>query len=72
MEGPLCVTDIVENLKQDQSLVSHHLKTLRYAQLVQSSKKGKRVYYKIEDGLEVEGHERKLDLGCCSVELTPE
>lgn len=45
----LCVTDIAEKIDMSQSVVSHHLRILRQADLVRAQKKGKEVYYRIAD-----------------------
>jgi DNA-binding transcriptional ArsR family regulator len=42
-----CVCEIIEHLKLSQSLVSHHLKCLKDADLIQDSKKGLWVYYSL-------------------------
>jgi len=43
----LCVSDFVTNLKKDQPLVSHHLKTLKQCGIVTSRADGKKMMYKI-------------------------
>lgn len=45
--GPKCVCDIWEELELNQNLVSHHLKALKEFKLIESRKKGLRVYYSI-------------------------
>ena len=45
-----CVTEIVEETKCSQSLVSHQLKVLRDLDVVKSRKEGLRVYYSLKDG----------------------
>ena len=42
-----CVCEIVEHLKKEQSVVSHHLASLRKCGLVKSRQDGKRVMYKV-------------------------
>lgn len=46
-EGEICVCKIVEALSLSQSLVSHHLKDLKEAGLVQDKKQGLWVYYSL-------------------------
>ena len=70
-DRPQCVSEIVNHLSLDQSLVSHHLRILRNAELVATTRRGKNIEYQIAEGLEVAGKNQKLDLGCCFVELTP-
>lgn len=43
----MCVTDLVQNTNMEQSLVSHHLASLRTCGLVESRKDGKNVLYKV-------------------------
>ena len=43
----LCVNDFVNELKKDQPLVSHHLKTLKKCGIVKSRDEGKKAMYMI-------------------------
>jgi DNA-binding transcriptional ArsR family regulator len=45
-----CVSEIVEDTKCSQSLISHQLKVLKDLDLVKSRKEGLRVYYSLKDG----------------------
>lgn len=45
-----CVSEIVDETKCSQSLVSHQLKVLKDADLVKTRKVGLRVYYSLKDG----------------------
>lgn len=40
-----CVCEIIEHLQLSQSLISHHLKDLKDAGIIQNKKKGPRVFY---------------------------
>ena len=42
-----CVNNLVEETKMEQSLVSHHLRSLRNCGLVKSRKEGKKVLYRV-------------------------
>jgi ArsR family transcriptional regulator len=42
-----CVCEIVEHIGKEQSVVSHHLASLRKCGLVQTRQDGKRVMYKV-------------------------
>ncbi len=44
-----CVCKIIENLELSQSLVSHHLKTLKEAELIKDDKRGLWVYYSLTE-----------------------
>ena len=46
-DDELCVNDFVEELKKDQPLVSHHLKTLKQCGIVKSRNEGKKAMYSI-------------------------
>lgn len=61
----MCVCDIAALLKMTQSAISHQLRVLRNVRLVKYRKKGKSVYYTLDDqhvknifeqGLEHVGH----------------
>ncbi len=45
----LCVSDFVNNLKKDQPLISHHLKTLKKCGIVKSRDEGKKSMYSISN-----------------------
>ena len=45
----LCVKDFVNELKKDQPLVSHHLKTLKKCGIVKSRDEGKKAMYAISN-----------------------
>jgi Predicted transcriptional regulators len=47
--GELCVCCISEVVNMSVSAVSHQLKTLKQANLIKSEKKGKNVYYSLND-----------------------
>ena len=49
VEDELCVCDIAKLLEMTKSAISHQLKVLRTAKLVRSTKKGKNVYYALND-----------------------
>lgn len=46
----LCVCDILDAFKLSQPTVSHHLKVLKHAGLVEDRKSGKWVYYRLRGG----------------------
>ena len=55
----LCVNKIVEALGVSQPTVSHHLKILKYAGLVRVKRRGKQVFYTID--------QERMAEGCCQV-----
>jgi len=48
-QGQHCVCEIEEHVDQSQSLISHHLKDLKEAGLIEAEKKGLWVYYSLTD-----------------------
>ena len=44
-----CVSQIAEELHMTQSAISHQLRVLRVNNLVQKRRKGKQIYYKVND-----------------------
>lgn len=46
-QGELCVCEILEHFDLSQSLVSHHLITLKEALLVSDRKEGRQVFYSL-------------------------
>ena len=49
-EGEVCVCDFVEPLARSQPTVSHHLRILSEAGLVQGDRRGKWVWYSLNRG----------------------
>ena len=49
LKESLCVRDLAVLLDMTKSAVSHQLKILRIAKLVRADKKGKNVYYALND-----------------------
>jgi DNA-binding transcriptional ArsR family regulator len=65
-----CVTDLVRELRRTQPHVSHHLRILREAGLVEGLREGKRICYRIVPQVQrvLRNHEgQALDFGCCQV-----
>ena len=48
-QDEICVCDLAETLNMTQSAVSHQLKILKQAKLVNSRREGKQVYYFLAD-----------------------
>lgn len=46
---PICVCDIVSRFELTQPTISHHLKVLREAGLVEATRHGKWSYYEVSD-----------------------
>jgi DNA-binding transcriptional ArsR family regulator len=65
-----CVSDLVKELQCAQPHVSHHLRILKTAGLVEGLRQGKRVCYRVAPGIQrarnaLRGH--ALDFGCCRI-----
>ena len=71
LERPLHVNDLMEKLKVEQSLLSHHLKVLREAGLVQATRDGKAVLYQVAPGIAGAKDDQCIDLKCCQVVFRP-
>jgi ArsR family transcriptional regulator len=51
----------------EQSLLSHHLRQLREAGIVESERDGKSVLYRLAPGVECRRRGNVVDLGCCQL-----
>jgi len=47
--GDMCVCELMRDLGMSQTMVSHHLKILKYAGIISDKKAGKWVYYSLVD-----------------------
>ena len=54
----------------EQSLLSHHLKHLREAGIVESTRDGKAVLYRLSPTMENQ-KDGVVDLGCCQISFEP-
>jgi|WetSurMetagenome_2_1015567.scaffolds.fasta_scaffold77766_3 DNA-binding transcriptional ArsR family regulator len=48
-DGECSVSQIVEEMKLSQPLVSHHLRTLRECQILETTRNGPFIYYRLKD-----------------------
>lgn len=68
MSGPQQVGEINAVLHLEQSLLSHHLRVLRDAGLVESERDGKAVRYRLAERVFADARARdSINLGCCSI-----
>jgi ArsR family transcriptional regulator len=65
MQGPKHVGAINELLGVEQTLLSHHLKVLREAGLVDAVRDGKAVEYRLAEGIAAARAGKGINLGCC-------
>ena len=71
IDGPKHVGEINASLQLEQSLLSHHLKTLRDAGLVQGKRDGKAVLYSLSPAYTATTQHDAIDLGCCLISFQP-
>ena len=71
LERPLHVNALMEKLKVEQSLLSHHLKVLRESGLVQATRDGKAVLYRVAPAIAGAKQDQCIDLQCCQVVFRP-
>lgn len=70
-----CVSDLVEEIGKQQPHVSHHLRILREAGLIEGLREGQRVCYRIAPGIQRQLKDRKqqaIELGCCRISFPVE
>jgi ArsR family transcriptional regulator, nickel/cobalt-responsive transcriptional repressor len=70
IDGPRHVGEINDALRIEQSLLSHHLKVLREAGLVESQRHGKNVLYRLASHVESARHGKAINLGCCLISFS--
>jgi len=67
MQGPKNVSELMTMLDVEQSLLSHHLGTLRNAELVVVNRSGKAMLYELAPGVKGPAATQTIDLGCCQL-----
>ena len=65
--GARRVSEIQEALGVEQSLLSHHLRVLREADLVRAERDGKAMLYRLAPGVSPKRGSNVINLGCCSL-----
>ena len=70
--GPQVVNQLERLLNIEQSLLSHHLRTLRNAGFVRSARSGKTITYRLADSLHDSIRNGLFDLGCCQLSFSDE
>ena len=71
MEGPKHVSELMEILDVEQSLLSHHLAQLREAGLVEATRDGKAVLYQLAPKVSAATKGKAIELGCCQISFPP-
>lgn len=67
MEKPKHVSELMDLLHVEQSLLSHHLAQLRDAGLVEARRDGKAVLYQLAQGVSGARRGKAIELGCCQL-----
>lgn len=73
--GPLSVSDIAELLEHEVGTVSHHLRVLYHAGIVQTRREGKYIYYSLNERIlrsKKRAADSVLDFGCCRLDVGDE
>ena len=66
LNGPKHVWELSTELQLEQSLLSHHLKTLRKCGFVEAHRDGKAMLYRIAPDVQSSSLD-KINLGCCTI-----
>ncbi len=69
IEGSMTVSEMLEKIDLEQSLLSYHLKILRQEGLIESIREGKSVRYRLPEKVALQGPGRGINLGCCRLEM---
>ncbi len=64
---PMKVGQLERRLRIEQSLLSHHLKILREAELVRGERVGKSICYSVAREFHVNDEDEGIDLECCKL-----
>lgn len=67
---PLTVAEMNESLGVEPTLLSHHLKTLREANLITRERRGRFLVYSLTSSLRARSRGRVIDLGCCKISFS--
>lgn len=71
MDGPCHVGEIQAALGIEQSLLSHHLRSLREAGIVEATRDGKAMLYQLTPTMQ-QRRDGTVDLGCCQISFAAE
>lgn len=65
LAGPRRVHEINSELNIDATLLSHHLRVLREAGLINADREGRTLLYRLSPDVRLAQKGRSLDFGCC-------
>ena len=63
----MTVSELNESLGVEQTLLSHHLRVLRDAGIVEHRREGRSIRYSISGQVKSAGSGASIDLGCCQI-----
>ena len=64
---PMNASEILDSLTVSQTLLSHHLRILKIAELIEGEKKGQFIIYKLSSKNKRPKSANSLNLGCCEI-----
>jgi len=67
MTGAKNVGELMEELDVEQSLLSHHLAILRDNGLVEATREGKTIIYRLAESVSASTAGKAINLGCCKI-----
>lgn len=70
LDGPKTVSQINDELGVESTLLSHHLKALREANIISGQREGRYVSYSLAPALLARRKGRAIDLGCCTLSFS--
>ena len=70
LEEPRHVGALNDELNIEQSLLSHHLRVLRDAGIVEAERHGRHVVYSVSPEVATRRRGPTIDFGCCRVSFT--
>ncbi len=70
LAGPRHVHEINADLAIDPTLLSHHLRVLREAGIVNTEREGKSILYRLAPAVRLAQRRRVIDFGCCQLSFS--
>jgi DNA-binding transcriptional ArsR family regulator len=74
LDGERCVSDLVRMVEGSQPHISHHLRVLREADIVEGIRDGQRICYRVRPVMRARltrSRHGGLDFGCCKISFSP-
>jgi DNA-binding transcriptional ArsR family regulator len=73
LDGEQCVSDLVRLVESSQPHISHHLRVLREADIVEGIRDGQRICYRLRPVMQERlagSRQGGLDFGCCKISFS--